>query len=696
MMGNTHGNHGAPQYTNRLINESSPYLQHHAHNPVDWYPWGEEALAKAKAEDKPIHLSIGYSSCHWCSVLARESFEDPETARIMNENFVNIKVDREERPDLDAIYMQAVQAMTGHGGWPMTTFLTPEGEPFYGGTYFPPEPRYGMPSFRQVLSGVSSLWNNDREHVQENANTLRSHLSGASEIPGGSAALQPEILDQAFAALRRNYDAKNGGFGGAPKFPQPQTLEFLLRYHVGKGNPDALRMVEHTLQKMARGGIYDQLAGGFHRYSVDDHWLVPHFEKMLYDNAQLARAYLHAYQITGKPFYRRIVEETLDYVVREMLDPEGGFYSTQDADSEGVEGKFFVWTADETRAILGEDASLFMALFDVRKGGNWEGHTILNQPREPAEVARVLGVTPERLEQAAARGRRRLFEEREKRVHPNRDDKVLVSWNGLMLRAFASAGRVLDRPDYLEVARRNAEFVVGRMLVDGRLRHVYKDGQVKVDGFLEDYALYAEALIELYEATFDPRWISTAREWAEIMLGHFWDDSAGGFFQTSDEHEALITRPKDLFDEAVPSGNGVAANLLLRLAAYLGEHEYDRRARATIELVAPALAQYPTALGTMLNALDFALAEPREVAIIGGLQSEDTQTMLRTLAQQFLPNTVIAAAEPGDAAAAEVVPLLQDRPQREGRATAYVCRSFACQAPTTQVDELLRQLGRPA
>ena len=417
---------------------------------------------------------------------------------------------------------------------------------------------------------------------------------------------------------------------------------------------------------------------------------------MLYDNAQLARAYVHTYQITGKPFYRKIVVETLDYVVREMLDPEGGFYSTQDADSEGVEGKFFVWTADEVRAILGQDASLFMALYDVRKGGNWEGHTILNQPREPAEVARVLGVTPERLEKVAARGRRRLLDEREKRVHPGRDEKVLVSWNGLMLRTFAEVGRVLERDDYLEVARRNAEFVVSRMVVDGRLRHVYKDGRVKIDGFLEDYALYAEALIELYEATFDPRWISTAREWSQIMLDHFWDDEAGGFFQTSDEHETLITRPKDLFDEAVPSGNGVAANVLLRLAAYLGEPEYDRRARAAIELVAPALPQYPTALGTMLNALDFALAEPQEVAIIGKLDAEDTRAMLRTLARKFLPNTVIAAAEPGDAAAAEVVPLLQDRPQRGGRATAYVCRSFSCQAPTTEVDELLRQIGRSA
>ena len=459
---------------NRLINETSPYLLQHAHNPVDWYPWGPEALERARREDKPILLSIGYSACHWCHVMEHESFEDESTAELMNEHFVNIKVDREERPDLDAIYMQAVQAMTGHGGWPMTTFLAPDGAPFYGGTYFPPEPRYGMPSFKQVLNGVAHLWETRREDALHNASSLREQLGGAAEIPAGQVALQPEVLDQAFAALRRNYDAKNGGFGGAPKFPQPQTLEFALRCHLRKHDSQALKMVEQTLQKMARGGIYDQLGGGFHRYSVDDRWLVPHFEKMLYDNAQLARVYLHAFQVTGNSFYRRIVEETLDYAVREMVDPEGGFYSTQDADSEGVEGKFFVWSADEVRTILGEDASLFMALYDVTPRGNWEGHTILNQPREPAAVARVLGVPLERLEEIAARGRQKLFAAREKRVHPGRDDKVLVAWNGLMLAAFAEAGRVLDRSDYVEVARRNAEFVLGRMVVDGRLHHVYK------------------------------------------------------------------------------------------------------------------------------------------------------------------------------------------------------------------------------
>ncbi len=678
--------------TNRLANETSPYLLQHADNPVDWYPWGPEALERARSEDKPIHLSIGYSACHWCHVMAHESFEDEETAALMNRNFINIKVDREERPDLDAIYMQAVQAMTGHGGWPMTTFLTPAGEPFYGGTYFPPEPRHGMPSFTQVLNGVTRIWETQREDVARSAAELSTQLAGTAEIPAGKASLQPEMLDQAFSGMRRNYDKKHGGFGRAPKFPQPQTLEFVLRNHLRKGDNAALQMVETTLQKMARGGIYDHLGGGFHRYSVDERWLAPHFEKMLYDNAQLARLYLHTYQVTGNLFYRRIVEETLDYVVREMTGPEGGFYSTQDADSEGEEGKFFVWTADEVRGALGEDASLFMALYDVTAAGNWEGHTILNQPRDPAAVARVLGVPLERLEAVAARSRIKLLAEREKRVHPGRDEKVLVSWNGLMLAAFAEAGRVLERPDYLEVARANAAFVLERMMPGGRLHHVYKNGQVKIDAFLEDYALYAEGLLELYRATFDLQYLRTARDWAQHMLDHYWDGEAGGFFQTSDEHERLITRPKDLFDEAVPSGNGVAAHLLLRLAALLGEPEYDRRGRATIELVAPALPQYPTAFGKTLNALDFVLAEPQEVAIVGSRDGGDTQAMLRALDARYLPNTTVAWCEPGDRDAQELIPLLQERPQRDGLATAYVCRSFACQMPTTDVEQMLAQI----
>jgi uncharacterized protein YyaL (SSP411 family) len=682
-------------FTNRLSNESSPYLLQHAHNPVDWYPWGDEALERARTENKPIHLSIGYSACHWCHVMAHESFEDPETAALLNEHFVNIKVDREERPDLDAIYMQAVQALTGHGGWPMTTFLTPEGKPFYGGTYFPPVPRYGMPSFQQVLMGVANLWETRHDEALQNANSLTEHLIAETHIPSGDDTLTPAILDQAWTSLNAAFDAQNGGFGNAPKFPQPQSLEFALRHYRRTGDQAALTLAETSLLKMARGGIYDQIGGGFHRYSVDDHWLVPHFEKMLYDNAQLARVYLHAYQITSTPFYRQIVEETLDYVVREMTDPAGGFYSTQDADSEGEEGKFFVWTTSEIRALLGEDASIFMALYDVSTHGNWEGHTILNQPRDPQTVARVLGVPVEQLAAVAQRSRPILYHAREQRVHPGRDDKVLVAWNGLMLAAFAEAGRVLNRQDYIDIAQRNANFVVDQLVVDGTLCHVYKDGVARIDAFLEDYVLYAEGLLELYRATWDVRWFETALAWTDTILHHFWDEDAGGFFQTSDQHERLISRPKDLFDEAVPSGNGVAALVLLQLAALTGNSTYDQRARDTIAIVAPALGQRPTAFGKTLNALDFALGEPQEIAIIGDPGAPDTRAMIDVLNRRYLPNTVAAVAQPNDQATV-TIPLLRDRPQQGGVATGYVCRAFACQAPTTDVEQLMRLVERSA
>jgi uncharacterized protein len=679
-------------YTNRLIHESSPYLRQHAHNPVDWYPWGEEALAKARAEDRPILLSVGYSACHWCHVMERESFENEETAAIMNRYFVNIKVDREERPDIDAIYMQAVQALTQHGGWPMTVFLTPEGEPFYGGTYFPPEPRYGMPGFAQVLEAMHDVWQNRREDAVSSAKDLAQQLSDAAQIPPSTISLTSELLDRAAAAIKQRFDSRHGGWGGAPKFPAPQTIDVLLRSYLRHNDQTALQQTEITLQKMAAGGIYDQLGGGFHRYSVDERWLVPHFEKMLYDNAQLARAYLHAYQLTGNAEYRRIVEETLDYVKREMTAPEGGYYAAQDADSEGVEGKFFVWSLAEIRQALGEDAALFAQIYDVTAQGNWEHTNILHRPRPLEEIARVTGQPLERLHVVIERGKHKLFAIREQRIRPGLDDKVLANWNGLMLGAMAEAGRVLDRQDYLDSARRNAEFVHSMMIRDGRLLHSYKDGQAKIQGFLSDYALYAEGLIALYRASFETRWLQTARAFAEHMLDHFWDNRDGGFFQTSDEHETLIARPKDLFDEAVPSGNAVAAQVLLQLAELLGDPEYDRRARATIELVTGGLQRYPTAFATMLNALDFALATPREVAIIGDPAQPATQQFFAALNQRFMPNLVVAAASPDDSAAIELIPLLHDRPQHNQRPTAYVCRSFVCNLPTTDVATMQQQL----
>lgn len=681
-----------PAHTNRLIHETSPYLRQHAHNPVDWYPWSQEALAKARAEDKPILLSVGYSACHWCHVMERESFEDEATAQVMNDYFINIKVDREERPDIDAIYMQAVQALTQHGGWPMTVFLTPEGEPFYGGTYFPPEPRYGMPGFQQVLEAMHDVWINRRDDAVTSARELASQLSDAAEIPPSNISLTSQLLDRAAAAIKQRFDSRNGGWGGAPKFPAPQTIDFLLRTHQRHSDQTARQQVETTLLKMAHGGMYDQLGGGFHRYSVDERWLVPHFEKMLYDNAQLARVYLHAYQLTGNAEYRRIVEETLDYVKREMTAPEGGYYAAQDADSEGVEGKFFVWSLAEVRQALGQDAALFAQIYDVTAQGNWEHTNILHLPRPLEDIARVTGKPVERLREIVERGKRVLFAIREQRIHPGRDDKVLANWNGLMLGAMAEAGRVLGRGDYLDSARRNAEFVLTTMRRDDRLLHTYKDGQAKIQGFLSDYALYADGLIALYRATFETRWLVAAQSFAEHLLDHFWDDSDGGFFQTSDEHETLITRPKDLFDEAVPSGNAVAAQVLLQLAALVGEPEYDRRARATIELVTGGIQRYPSAFATMLNALDFALATPREVAIIGEPAQPTTQQFLDVLDQRFMPNVIVAAAQPDDAAAIELLPLLRDRPQQGGKPTAYVCRSFVCNLPTTDVTTMQQQL----
>ena len=480
---NHHTDPTTPTTTNRLIHESSPYLQKHAHDPVEWFAWGTEAFAKAKSEDKPLHLSVGYYACHWCTVLHGEAFVIPEIAAYMNAHFVNIKVDREERPDIDAIYMQAVQALTGHGGWPMTVFLTPDAQPFYGGTYFPPAPRYGLPSFQQLLEHMHTLWTTQRAELLDNAGQLMAHLKATAQLPQGATAVDTTVLDAAYRALQPRYDDKYGGWGQAPKFPQPSTGEFALRQHLRTGDAHALAMVEHTLDRMARGGLYDQLGGGFHRYSTDERWLVPHFEKMLYDNAQLARLYLHAWQVTGKAAYRRVVEETLDYVVREMTAPDGGFYATQDADSEGEEGKFFVWTANEVRSVLGNDALRWMQLYDVTPRGNWEGHTILNQPRPLAEVARVLGMTPDALEAVAARGRAKLWAVREQRIKPGRDEKVLTAWNGLMLAAFAEAGRVLGREDYVEAGRRNAAFVQAALQPDGALLHVWKDGKAKIGAF---------------------------------------------------------------------------------------------------------------------------------------------------------------------------------------------------------------------
>jgi uncharacterized protein YyaL (SSP411 family) len=673
---------------NHLQSETSPYLLQHVENPVDWYPWGEEAMSLAKAQDKPILLSIGYAACHWCHVMAHESFEDQDTAAQMNADFINVKVDREERPDVDSIYMQATTAMTGRGGWPMTVFLTPDGKPFYAGTYFPNEPRHGMPSFRQILTGVKRAWDNDRDNVLSSASEVAGQLKALSDVGLDPGAANEDVLRGALRGLAANFDATWGGFGGAPKFPPSMTLEFLLRTHLSDSDSDALAMLENTLTKMAEGGMYDQIGGGFARYSVDNRWLVPHFEKMLYDNAQLARVYSHAWQVTRNPFYRRVTEETLDWVLREMRHDEGGFYSSQDADSEGEEGKFYVWSASEIRDALGEDADLFMRVYGVSEEGNWEGHNVLNLHLDPNGLANQMGIALSELDARMAEARCRLFEIRSKRVWPGLDDKVLTAWNGLMLGAFADAGTALGRTDYVDAAVANAEFLYENMRTDsGRLLRTWKAGsKAKYNGYLEDYAYLAEGLLSLYEATFESRWFEWSRELVGSMIEHFHDEKNGGFFDTSDDHETLIHRPKDLQDNATPSGNAVAATVLLKLSLLTGNGDHWNLAERSIGTMAKFMRQYPTGFGQWLNAASFMLSEPSEIALVGS--QGERAPLLEVLRSEYRPFQVIAAAPEGRA----TVPLLENRPQIEGKGTAYVCQKFVCQAPVTDPGELASQL----
>jgi uncharacterized protein len=681
------------KHTNRLAEETSPYLLQHAHNPVDWYPWGEEALERSKREDRPILLSIGYSACHWCHVMERESFEDEEIARQMNEQFVNIKVDREERPDLDQIYMNAVQMMTRHGGWPLTVFLTPDLVPFYGGTYFPPEDRHQMPGFPRVLVGVSEAYRSRPDEIQESATEILAELrrAGAAE---SREVISRQLLDTARRTLAQSYDATHGGFGRAPKFPSSMALDFLLRVYRRTGDRQALEMVTHTGRRMAEGGMYDQLGGGFHRYSTDAHWLVPHFEKMLYDNALLSRHYLHVYQATGEEFFRRVTEETLDYVTREMTDAGGSFYSTQDADSEGVEGKFFVWDEGEIEALLGaEDARLFNAFYGVTKGGNFEEQNILHVSRPEAEVARELGVEAGRLREALRRGRKLLFEVREGRVKPGRDEKVITGWNGLMLESFAEAAAVLARPDYRATAERNAQFVLDTLRRDGLLLHVYKDGRAKHVGFLDDYAFFISGLVTLFETTGAARWLTEAVALTDKMVEEFWDDEGGGFFYTGASGEQLIVRNKDYFDNAIPSGNSVAAELLLRLAVLTGNEAYQRKAVSVLRLVRDLAERHPHAFGYALGAFDFYLSTPKEIVILTPRGGGDAQSFAREVWGRYLPDKVVVQSAEGDEALADLVPLLRDRAALEGKTTAYVCENYTCRRPVNDPTELAAQLG---
>ncbi len=682
----------SPQHTNRLANETSPYLLQHAHNPVDWYPWGPEALEKAKAEDKPILLSVGYSACHWCHVMERESFEDPEIAKLMNELFVSIKVDREERPDVDQIYMQAVQSMTGHGGWPMTVFLTPEGVPFYGGTYFPPEDRHGLPAFPRLLGTVADAYRNKRGDVVESGRQLVEQMRQGERLRSSATLLTDEILFSAFQVLSSGFDDRDGGIGNAPKFPQPMIWEFILRFWKRTGNARAREMLTRTLTRMGRGGMYDQLGGGFHRYSVDAQWLVPHFEKMLYDNGQLARLYLHAWLATGDPEYRRIAEETLDYILREMTHPAGGCYSAQDADSEGEEGKFFLWNAEEIREVLGasDEARAALRYWGVEDGPNFEGRNILFVPRGPAEVVAELGVSEAELAGLISRARERLYAARERRIHPGRDDKVLGAWNGLVCRAFAEAGRALGRPDYTQAAVKNAEFVLTAMRKDGRLLRSWKDGGAKLLGYLEDYSIVADALLSVYEATFDLKWLVAARGLADDMLRLFWDKEREIFFDTGVDHERLVVRPRNLFDNAVPCGSSVAVELLFRLAVFTGEETYERLAVQALRPMTDLMGRYPSGFGRWLSALDFHLGPVVEVALVWPGAGDGLDGLLREVFGRYLPNRVVVGAPEGTKAA---LPLLESRSAVGGKPAAYVCRRYVCQAPATDPELLARQLA---
>ena len=678
---------------NRLANETSPYLLQHAHNPVDWYPWGDDALGRARREDKPILLSVGYAACHWCHVMEHESFEDEATAKLMNEKFINIKVDREERPDIDGIYMQAVQAMTGRGGWPMTVFLSPDGLPFYAGTYFPPDDRHGLPSFKRVLSAVEDAYRNRRAEVERTTVQLREFFASTTHPTRGTGALTPLLLERAYRELAQDYDARHGGFGGAPKFPQTMALDWLLRYWASTRTTLALTMAQDSFRAMARGGIYDQLGGGFARYAVDDAWVVPHFEKMLYDNALLARLGTHLWQATKDGEIRRVVEETLDWALREMAAPEGGFYSSLDADSEGHEGRFYVWSLEEIEATLGAEAPLVIEYWGVTAGGNFEGNNILRVPNDDRVVAARQGISTDELRARIASARHALLRARASRVRPGCDDKTLASWNGLMLRSLAEAARAFDRMSYRAEAIRHGEYLFGVLVREGRVFRTAKHGKAKIAGFLEDYAALGLAALALYELTFDDTWLTRARTLADATVRWFWDDATGAFFDTASDHESLVTRPRDVTDNATPSGTSLASELLARLADLLQDESMRRRATYVLETIAEPMVRHPAAFGHALGVADLLVRGAIELAIVGDPTSDDFHALSRAAAERYVPALVLAG---GHARGVAGIPLLAERSMTHGRATAYVCRNYTCDAPVTDAAALSAKLEAAA
>ncbi|MFQ5849077.1 MAG: thioredoxin domain-containing protein [Candidatus Binatia bacterium] len=675
-------------HTNNLIHESSPYLLMHAYNPVDWYSWGEEAFEKARREGKPILLSIGYSACHWCHVMEHESFENEEIAGLMNDYFVNVKVDREERPDLDEIYMNAVQMLTGHGGWPMTVFLTPERKPFFGGTYFPPQDRYGVPGFPRVLRAAAQAYRERPQEVEKSVGQILGGLNRLGNIKETERRFSRDAIRDGAQYLSQSYDHEYGGLGRAPKFPNGGVFELFLRHYRLAKDQRFLGMVTHTLTRMTEGGIYDHLGGGFHRYSVDEKWLVPHFEKMLYDNAQLTRICVDVFRITQNPFFKRVVEGTLDYLLREMFHLEGGFYSSQDADSDGEEGKFYIWSREEVMQILGGEAGeVFCHIYDVSEFGNFEGKNILHPILGLEQSAEVFKSDAEEIDRIITRAKAELFQEREKRVKPFRDEKILTSWNGLMLSGVAEAYKITGDPCYREAAEKTVGFIFTKMFREGLLLHTYKDGQAKLYGYLDDYAFFAAGLLDLYEATLEGALLERAVQLGEVMVREFWDDVNGAFFYTGKSHEQLISRTKPAFDSSVPSGNAVATQLLLRLYHYTGEEDYLRKAEKVLRLHYDAMVKEPFGSATMLCALDFYLERPKEIILVGDRKEQLTQEMLGKIHSFYLPNKSLKVVNPREPSG-KASPLLEGKSQIGGKPTVYICQNFTCSPPVTQWEDL--------
>jgi hypothetical protein len=687
--------------TNRLANEKSPYLLQHANNPVNWYPWSDEAFDKAKSEDKPVFLSIGYSTCHWCHVMERESFEDEEVAAILNEGYVSVKVDREERPDVDHIYMTVCQAMTGQGGWPLTVLMTPERKPFFAGTYFPKRGKWGRPGLLDILTRVRQRWEQDRDKVREAGEevieALRPRFGPQSEAVQNRESLNRETLDKAYKQFQGQFDREYGGFGPAPKFPTPHNLSFLLRYWKRSGEKQALAMVEKTLQSMYNGGLYDHIGHGFSRYSTDRKWLVPHFEKMLYDNALLSLAYLEAYQATGRDFYARVAGDVFTYVLRDMTSPEGGFYSAEDADSEGVEGKFYVWTPEEVREILGERAGeTYCRLYDITPGGNFEGRSIPNLIHKSLENAALeSGMESREFTACLEDLRKKLFKAREARVHPYKDDKTLTSWNGLMIAALAKGGAVLEVPFYIEAAARATDFIFRKLRrEDGRLLARYRNGEAAFPAYFDDYAFFTWGLLELYEASFDGKYLKEALELAGQAIGLFWDRESGGFFFYGEDAEQLIARPKEIYDGALPSGNSVMLLNLLRLSRLTGDEALAEVAEKQVHAFAGEIADHPQAYSYFMMGLNFYLGPAREVVIAGKPGEVVAESMLKAIRSRFMPETVVAFNPDGGTGTdlEKLAPFLREQRSIDGKATAYVCQNYACQAPTTDYRQFINTI----